>query len=49
LRERAKAGVDTILFACTDLPVIPANYRTINIIGSLKELAKALVEEFLEL
>jgi aspartate/glutamate racemase len=49
LRERAKAGVDTILFACTDLSVIPENYRTINVIDSSKELAKALIEAFLKL
>ena len=41
-------GVDTILFACTDLSTIGEGYRRARTIDSSEELAKALVAEYLK-
>jgi aspartate/glutamate racemase len=42
----ANAGVDTIIFACTDLAVISNEDRKIAVIDSSKELAVELIKEY---
>lgn len=43
----AKADVDTIIFACTDLAVILNEDRNVKVIDSSKELARELIKEYL--
>lgn len=48
-REIKDNGVDTVIFACTDLSVIRVEeQREVRIIDSSKELAKRLIQEFLK-
>ena len=42
------AGVDTVIFACTDLSVIKDTSTKLKIIESSKELAKELIKEYLK-
>ncbi len=43
----AKADVDTVIFACTDLAVILNEDRNVKVIDSSKELARELIKEYL--
>jgi len=47
-KEIVAEGVDTILFACTDLSTIGEEHRSARTIDSSKELAKELVAEYLK-
>jgi aspartate racemase len=48
-REIKNSGVDTVIFACTDLSVIGVKkQRELRIIDSSKELAKRLIQEYLK-
>jgi len=43
-----KAGVDTIIFACTDLAAIKGKDRELRTVDSSKELASELISEYLK-
>jgi aspartate racemase len=47
-KDILKADVDTTIFACTDLAVIPEHCRKSKVIDSSQELARELIKEYLK-
>ena len=47
--EIKSKGIDTVIFACTDLSLIKTdNFSDLRIIDSSKELAKRMIQEYLK-